>query len=139
MISQAAQVADFCIEIKYKSAMTRTVIENSLKDLNELVLNGKLLDAFDKYYHDDVAMQENGNTPVVGKKANRDREVEFLNNISEFRSASVHGTAVGENKSFVIWSYDYTHREWGIKNYTQVSVQTWKDGKIIHEQFFYGA
>lgn len=118
--------------------MNRTAIENSLKDLNELVLNGKLLDAFDKYYHDDVAMQENANTPVVGKQANRDREVEFLNNISEFRNASVHGTAVGESKSFVIWSYDYTHREWGVKNYTQVSVQTWKDGKIIHEQFFYG-
>jgi hypothetical protein len=118
--------------------MNQTQIENALKDLNNLVLEGKMLEAFDKYYHDDVAMQENNNTPVVGKATNRQREVDFLNSITEFREASVQGVAVGDNISFVIWSYDYTHKEWGVKNYTQVSVQNWKDGKIIKEQFFYG-
>ena len=118
--------------------MTRLTIENSLKDLNGLVQEGKLMDAFEKYYHDDVTMQENAGEPVVGKDANRKREVQFLDNISEFRSASVRGLGVGDEISFVVWSYDYTHKEWGVKNYTQVSVQNWKDGKIIKEQFFYG-
>ena len=44
--------------------MNRTSIETSLKDLNTLVQEGKLLEAFDKYYHDEVAMQENANPPV---------------------------------------------------------------------------
>ena len=118
--------------------MNRVNIENSLKDLNSLVQEGKLMDAFEKYYHDEVVMQENANDPVVGKSANRERELQFLNNIAEFRSASVHGVGVGDEISFVIWSYDYTHKEWGVKNYTQVSVQNWKEGKIIKEQFFYG-
>ena len=113
-------------------------IKDCLHDLNNLVQEGRLIDAFDKYYHDNVAMQENAAPPVVGKEANRKRELEFLSNIQEFRSASVRGLAVGDDMSFVIWSYDYTHKEWGVKNYTQVSVQSWKDGKIIHEQFFYG-
>ena len=116
----------------------KQVIENSLKDLNNLVVQGKLMDAFEKYYHEDIIMQENANAPVAGKDANRKREIEFLNNIEEFRGASVNGLAVGDDISFVIWSYDYTHKEWGVKNYTQVSVQNWKDGKIIKEQFFYG-
>ena len=115
----------------------RVTLENSLKDLNSLVQEGKLMDAFEKYYHDEVTMQENANEPVVGKKANRDRELQFLDNISEFRSASVVGLGVGDEISFVIWSYDYTHKEWGVKNYTQVSVQNWQDGRIIKEQFFY--
>jgi len=118
--------------------MNSSSIEHSLKELNTLVVEGKLMDAFEKYYHDDVVMQENSNSPVVGKVANRQRELEFLNNIQEFRAASVKGVAVGPEISFVIWSYDYTHKEWGVKNYTQVSVQNWKDGKIIKEQFFYG-
>lgn len=118
--------------------MKTTTIETSLKDLNTLVQEGKLLEAFDKYYHDDVAMQENANPPVVGKETNRKREIEFLSNILEFRGASVQGVGVGEDISFVIWSYDYTHKEWGVKNYTQVSVQNWKDGKIVKEKFFYG-
>ena len=118
--------------------MSRIAIENSLQELNALVQSGQLMDAFEKFYHDDVSMQENANPPVKGKEANRKREHEFLANIEEFRGASVQGVGVGDNISFVIWNYDYTHKEWGVRNYQQVSVQTWRDGKIIHEQFFYG-
>lgn len=113
-------------------------IEQKITELNQLVLSGKMIEAFEKFYHDDVQMQENTRLPVVGKEANRKRELEFLNNISEFRSASVQGVAASDNISFVIWSYDYTHKEWGEKKYTQVSVQHWKDGQIIKEHFFYG-
>lgn len=119
--------------------MSRSEIENALLDLNQLVIDGQLLEAFERYYHDDVIMQENQNVPVVGKEQNRKREQEFLSNVSEFRSATVKGLGVGENISFVEWSYDYTHREWGTRNYTQVSVQRWKNGRIIREQFFYGS
>lgn len=125
--------------IKQQYTMKQTQIENALKDLNALVINGKLMDAFEKYYSDDIAMQENENAPVVGKDANRKREQEFLNNIVEFRAASVEGIAVSGDLSFVIWKYDYTHKEWGVKKYTQVSVQRWRNGQIYHEQFFYGS
>ena len=117
--------------------MTRTEIEQSLQELNTLVLEGKMLDAFEKYYHDDVVMQENESAPTVSKEINRQREIEFLNNITDFRGAEVKGIAVGDGLSSVIWQYDYTHKEWGVRTYTQVSVQHWKDGKIIKEQFIY--
>lgn len=117
--------------------MNRTEIERSLNDLNTLVLKGKMLDAFDKYYHDDVIMQDNNLPATISKAENRKREIEFLDNIVEFRGAKVKGMAVGDAISFVIWEYDYTHKEWGVRNYSQVSIQQWKDGKIINEQFIY--
>lgn len=112
-------------------------VREKLNDISKLVINGQLLDAFEKYYHDDVIMQENENIPTVGKTANLLREKEFLNNITEFREAKMLSSGVGDNVSYAEWKYDYTHSEWGIRNYTQVSVQHWKDGKIIKEQFFY--
>lgn len=112
-------------------------IKEKIKDLNQLVIDGRLLDAFEKYYHEDVRMQENDNLPTVGKDANRHREQEFLNNIGGFKKASVEAVATAGDVSFVVWSYEYSHKEWGEKKYTQASVQKWKDGKIIHEQFFY--
>jgi hypothetical protein len=112
-------------------------LEEKITILNELVLSGKRLDAFEKFYHEDVVMQENENVPTIGKEANRKRELEFFNNLLEFRKAEVKGIAIGNNMSTVIWHYDYTHKEWGVKKYTQVSVQHWKDGQIIKEQFFY--
>lgn len=112
-------------------------IERNLRELNSVVLEGKALDAFEKFYHEDVAMQENERAPVVGKEANRKREMEFFGSLKGFKS-EVKGLAVNGNLSFVIWHYSYTHTEWGVKDYTQVSVQQWKDGQIIREQFFYG-
>jgi hypothetical protein len=113
-------------------------ITEKINHLNQLVLDGKLMDAFEMYYDDDVVMQENAAPPTVGKQANRERELKFLNDVTEFRGVKVLDVAAGNNVSFVTWQFDYTHKEWGVRNYTQVSVQHWKDGKIIKEQFFYG-
>jgi len=110
-----------------------------IDDLNQLVLKGKALEAFEKYYHDDVVMQENENPPTIGKRANLNREKEFYFSLSEFRSAKPLKITIGENTSMVQWQFDYTHKDWGVRNYTQVSVQDWKDGRIIREQFFYGS
>jgi hypothetical protein len=112
-------------------------ISENLNNLNALVLSGRMLEAFEQYYHEDVVMQENNADPTEGKQNNREREIEFLSKITEFRNAAVTHVAVGDNVSYAHWTYDYTHADWGVRNYTQVSVQHWKDGKIIREQFLY--
>ena len=115
------------------------VLLEKIGNLNDLVLQGKALEAFETYYADDVIMQENENTPTVGKEANRKREKEFYSSILEFRSAKLLKLTVGENTTMTQWHYDYTHKDWGIRNYVQVSVQEWKNKKIVKEQFFYGS
>ena len=115
-----------------------TTLLEKINDLNGLVLHGKSLEAFDRYYHDEVIMQENKNPPTVGKQANRKREEDFFSSITEFRGAKPLKVIVGEEVTMVQWHYDYTHKNWGVRKYTQVSVQEWKNGKIIKEQFFYG-
>ena len=109
-----------------------------INDLNNMVLQGKALEAFDKYYHEDLVMQENESTPVVGKAANRKREEEFFGAITEFRGAQALKVTAGENTTMVEWHFDYTHKDWGVRKYNQVAVQEWKDGQIISEKFYYG-
>jgi hypothetical protein len=113
-------------------------IQQNLEALNALVLQGKAMEAFEIFYHPEVVMQENESVPTIGKNANRKREEEFFNNVEEFRNSEVLNVAFGDGISMVAWKYDYTHKHWGVRNYTQVSVQNWKDGLIIKEQFFYG-
>lgn len=118
--------------------MTQTTIEQKIRNLNDLILSGKAMDGFELYYDDEVVMQENETPPTVGKEANRQRELEFFGSITDFRGAKVLHLATGEDVSYVTWHFDYTHKDWGVRNYTQVSVQHWKNGKIVKEQFFYG-
>ena len=110
---------------------------HNIRQLNQLVLQGRAMDAFEQYYDEQVVMQENALPPTVGKAANRQRELEFFSNVTDLRAIRALDVAVGENITMVVWHYDYTHREWGEKNYTQVSVQHWRDDKIVREQFFY--
>ena len=107
--------------------------------LNNMVLQGKALEAFDKYYHEDIVMQENENPIVTGKAANRKREEEFFGAITEFRGAQPLKVTAGENTTMVEWHFDYTHKDWGVRKYNQVAVQEWKDGQIISEKFYYGS
>ena len=116
-----------------------TTLLEKISDLNDLVLQGKALEAFDKYYHDEVIMQENESVPTIGKEANRKRENQFYSSLLEFRSAKLLKLTIGENITMTQWHYDYTHKDWGVRNYIQVSVQEWKNNKIIKEQFFYGS
>lgn len=113
-------------------------VKEKINHLNQLILEGKAMEGFELYYDDEVVMQENEFSPTVGKDANRERELDFFESITEFRGAKALDVAVGENVSYVKWHFDYTHQDWGVRNYTQVAVQHWKDGKIIKEQFFYG-
>lgn len=115
-----------------------TLIEK-ISTINDMILQGKALEAFEEFYHDDVVMQENDNPEVLGKAANRIREEEFFDSITEFRGAQPLKVTVGEYTTMVEWHFDYTHKDWGTKNYTQVAVQDWKDGKIIKEKFYYGS
>jgi len=113
-------------------------IEANVKDLNQMVLEGKMIDAFEKYYADDVVMQEINMEPTVGKDANREREIRWLDGITDFRGAEVKNVAVGDNVSMVEWFMDYSHKEYGDVKMAQVAVQNWKDGKIVKEVFYHG-
>lgn len=115
-----------------------TTLLEKINNLNDLVLQGKALEAFDIYYDDNVVMQENENSPTVGKVANRAREEAFFSAVTEFRSAKPLKVTASDGVTMVQWHYDYTHKDWGLRNYIQVSVQEWKNDKIVKEQFFYG-
>ena len=113
-----------------------TLLENISK-INDMILEGKALEAFDQFYDDQVIMQENNNPEVVGKEANRQREEEFFGSITEFRGARPLHVTVGENTTMVEWHFDYTHKDWGVRNYTQIALQEWENGKIVKERFYY--
>lgn len=115
-------------------------LRSSVTSLNEMILNGQVLDAFEKFYADDVDMVELDGTVRSGKAANRAAEEAFVNGLTEFRGAKVLNVAVNEKTgvAFVEWFFDYSHRDWGDRAYHQVAVQQWKDGQIVREKFYGG-
>jgi hypothetical protein len=107
--------------------------------LNDAIDKLKVLEVFKDIYHPEIEMYEN--TDLVGKglDANLDRERQFFGAIVEFRGGGVTKTAVDEELgiSFAEMWFDAVLRDGSTLKMTEVAVRKWKDGKIIHEQFFY--
>jgi len=114
-------------------------IKEDVKELNDMILQGKMMEAFEKFYADDVTMQENSEEPRVGKDVNRKFEEEFMNNIQEFHGAELNASAFTDDGETAMnyWDFDLTFKNGERKKSSQVAVQKWKDGKIVMERFFH--
>ena len=106
-------------------------------DLNQMILEGKALEAFEKYYADDVVMQENLQEPRQGKTLCREYELQFFGNIAEFQRGELHSSVVEGDKSFSEWTFAAVFKDGTKMANTQVAVRQWKDGKVVHERFYY--
>jgi len=105
--------------------------------LNQMILTGKAMEAFEQFYADDVVMQENEKPPTAGKAANRQREIDFFSSVEAFHSAAVLASAAGDGVSFCELEMDVTFKGASRVTMRQVAVRRWKDGKIVHEKFYY--
>ena len=112
-------------------------MSQSIYQVVDLMNAGKALEAFETYYAEEVAMRENENPPTVGKDANRAREIAFFDSIAEVHDFSHGAIIAGENHSAVRWNIDYTAKDGKRLAWNQWAIQTWKDGKIVDEQFVY--
>ena len=116
---------------------TDTSVQELDKQLNDDVLSGKVMEAFEKYYADDVVMQENSEEPRKGKAENRKAEEQFMASVEAFNGASVKASAVNGDVTFSEWEMDITFKGGSRVTMSQVAVRKWKNGKIVHERFFY--
>jgi len=112
-------------------------IRSNVEQLVELVEQGNLLEAFERFYAEDVAMRENTNPPTVGKAANRQREIEFVNSVREVHQSRAAFVAVDGDRAVIGWELEFTNKDGQRLRLDQVAVQTWQDGRIVDERFVY--
>ncbi len=110
------------------------------EDIYRMVGQGQILEAFDKYYADNVVMTEPMGT-WEGKEAARAHEVEFLNSVKEFHNLEVKGIASDEANGIVMHetAMDITFQDGNRVQMEQTGVQKWENGQIVHERFYYNA
>ena len=111
-------------------------IKPQVLDLIRLVEDGQMLDAFTKYYGENIAMQENTFAPTVGFKANYDREAAFYGSLLALKFTLVSYLIEG-NRAVINWVFDYTTPDGKRYRMDEVAIQTWENGKIVHERYIY--
>lgn len=106
-------------------------------ELNAMIQKGEIMAAFEKFYADDVVMQENSDPPFAGKPTNREREQAFVDSVEQLHGIKLLNSAVNGDIAFCEWLFDLTFRGGHRAQLAQVSVRHWKDGKVVRERFYY--
>ncbi|WP_421985580.1 nuclear transport factor 2 family protein [Roseivirga sp.] len=108
------------------------------QDIYNMIGRGQLLEAFDKYYANNVVMTEPRGS-WEGKDACRAHEVEFLSYVKEFHNLEVKSITSDEENGVVMHEtmMDVTFQDGNRAQMEQVGVQKWEGDQIVHERFYY--
>ena len=107
-----------------------------IHDLLSYIKAGRIMDAMQAFYADDVVMEEPAYGQTVGLAANLKREQQFVDSVAELRNFEAR-PAVGDGVSLYENVMDWTGTDGKDYHVEQVAVQTWHKGKIVHERFYY--
>lgn len=109
-----------------------------ITDVYNHVAKGTAMDAFEKYYAENVDMVLEDGTVVAGKDANRKRENEFFGSVEAFHGMEVVAiNANEETKTTSVEStMDVTFKGGDRILIEQVATQAWEGDHIVKERFY---
>jgi ketosteroid isomerase-like protein len=112
-------------------------VKERVLELVRYVEQGKILEAIEEFYAEDVVMQDNANTPTVGKPANHEREAQFVAFIREVHENRAAVVLVDGEHAVIHWYFEFTGADGKRTRLDQLAFQTWLGDQIVHERFFY--
>jgi hypothetical protein len=121
------------------STPTTITLQDRLEDLFSYIREGRILDAINEFYAEDVVMQENNLPPTVGREANFEREKQFLSTVKEWQRFDVIAKGAGEDVTFYETVMDWVTTDGTPVHVEQVVVAKWRNGKIIHERYYHNS
>ncbi|MEO0513111.1 MAG: nuclear transport factor 2 family protein [Planctomycetota bacterium] len=112
-------------------------VSERVDGLVEYIQTSKILEAMTEFYSADTVMVEGNGDATSGLDANIEREKQFLAQVKEFKSFNVLKRAETDTHSFLETTMEFVNQEGQDVKLEQVHVQTWQDGKISRERFYY--
>ncbi len=115
-----------------------THLENAQK-LYQMVGEGKMAEAIDELYADNVTVVEATGQTFEGKETQKGRLVEWQAGIEEFHGGGVNNITANEETGVTMvesWT-DITPKGGQRFKFEEIAVQQWENGKITKERFYY--
>lgn len=109
------------------------------QELQSMVAQNQMIEAFDKFYSEDVVMEEPMTGKTEGKKANRAREEQWVSGMAEMHGAGIKGITSNKAEGITMtesW-IDASFKDGSRMNMEEVSVKRWEGDQIVHERFYY--
>jgi len=105
----------------------------------KMIGEGKMMEAFEKFYAENVVMIEATGDVREGKDKNREFQTQFFSSVKEVHGGDVHNITSNEATGITMvesWM-DITFNDGNRIMMEEIGVQKWEGDKIVRERFYY--
>ena len=110
---------------------------NHLNSLLDMLAEGQFVEGMERYFDENVTIQEVGQTPKSGRDHAIAVEKELLTGVSEFIQYTAHSQGAGGDKTFYEATMEFKTSDGQHVVQNQAVVTTWKNGKIVDERYYH--
>jgi len=113
------------------------VSRTRVEELVQYTMDNRLIEALEKFYHDDAVMQENCEPPRVGLATSIERQRAAQAMTAQIHEVKAVSILVDGDLSAIEWHAEWTAVTGDRIRIEEMSLQHWKGDRIIRERFFY--
>ena len=96
--------------------------------------DGLVLELCEKYYDENVLMLNNGSVFARSMKESYDKQKGFVESVEEF-DVKLTSSLIKDNVAELTFHYKMTGANSQLNEFVGKHIQTWKNGKIIKEEY----
>ena len=114
-------------------------LQQQIEEMYQMINTGQMMDAFEKYYADNVVMIEATGEVREGKDTNREFELQFLSSVKEVHAGGTNAITANEETGHTMvesWM-DVTFQDGNRMKMEQIARQKWNGEQIVEERFYY--
>jgi len=109
-------------------------MNNLVNDFIVMNQAGLVLELCEKYYDENVIMLNNGQVFASSMRESYDKQKGFVESVVEF-TVELVSKRIDGNVSELIFNYKMTGSDSRVNEFTGKHIQTWKNDKIIKEEY----
>ncbi len=99
--------------------------------------NPSVEEIYERFYDENVVVQENMQPPRIGRLMSIDRQKRMNANVKEVHDFKIGAVLVDGDRSAIELQLEITTVDGYRIRIEEIGLQTWKNDRIIHERYFY--
>lgn len=110
-----------------------------IQDMYRMIDSGKVFEALEQYYHEDVVVIDGHEPPREGKSVQRKALQDWLGMVKEMHDGGTTAITANEETGITMvesWT-EITTQDGNRFKMEEVGVQKWEGDQIVHERFYY--
>ena len=113
-------------------------LQELIKAMIEMVSNGQLIDAAEKYYAPTIKTIEYDGSVTEGKQAAMKKLNDFVDSIQKVKQIELRRSVSDDHASFSEYILDFDMKDGSNVYLHEIIRSLWKNGQVVEERYFKG-